>query len=358
VLTLFRRHLASCPHRHKGRSHRHCKCPLHAYGVLHGQKIRRALDVASWEAGQDRIRDWELGVVEEEIVTIAAAKQQFLDDAEARKLSRESLKKYRGLWKQLEAFATKRGFRYLKQLDLAALRDFRNAWTDGAISSKKKLERLRSIFRFAVQSNWIKQNPVVSMRPPKTTHPPTLPFSKDEVEKILWACDLYPDNGRFRKGTPARLKALVLLMRYSGLRIGDAVTLRADRIVDGKLFLYTQKTQVPVHCPLPKIVIDALDDVIPVADPYYFWTGKSDTRSITGNWQRRFQKLFTLANVKDAHPHRFRDTFSVELLIAGVPIEDVSILLGHSSVKITERAYAPWVQARQQRLEVAVKKAW
>ena len=59
-----------------------------------------------------------------------------------------------------------------------------------------------------------------------------------------------------------------------------------------------------------------------------------------------------------SHPHRFRDTFSVELLLAGVPIEDVSILLGHSSVRITERAYAPCVQARQQKLKLAVKNAW
>jgi integrase/recombinase XerD len=274
VLTVFRRHLKSCPH--SSRRERRCKCPLQVEGTLRGEKIRKALNVTSWEAAQDVVRDWELGVVAEAIVTIADAKKHFLEDAEARKLSRESLKKYRGLWKQIETFATKRGLRYLKQLDLPALRDFRNSWTDGAISSKKKLERLRSVFRFAVQSNWIKQNPVVSMRPPKTTHPPTLPFSKDEVEKILWACDLYPDNGRFRKGTPARLKALVLLMRYSGLRIGDAVTLRADRIVDSKLFLYTQKTQVPVHCPLPKIVIDALNDVIPVADPEQYQIAIAD----------------------------------------------------------------------------------
>ena len=75
------------------------------------------------------------------------------------------------------------------------------------------------------------------MRPPKVTHPPTLPFSKDEMDKILWACDLYPDTGMYRKGTPARLKALVLLMRHSGLRIGDAVTLRTDRIAENRLFL-------------------------------------------------------------------------------------------------------------------------
>jgi integrase len=65
-----------------------------------------------------------------------------------------------------------------------------------------------------------------------------------------------------------------------------------------------------------------------------------------------------LSGVQNAHAHRFRDTFSVELLIAGVPIEDVSILLGHSSVRISERAYAPWVQARQLKLEAAVRKAW
>ena len=39
-------------------------------------------------------------------------------------------------------------------------------------------------------------------------------------------------------------------------------------------------------------------------------------------------------------------------------MERVSILLGHSSVKITERHYAPWVQARQAQLEADVTRAW
>ena len=355
---LYRRHLEHCPHRGKGRAYRHCKCPLHVAGSLRGERIRKALDLTSWEAAQDRIRDWELGVVHEDAVTIADAKRRFLEDAEARKLSRESVKKYRGLLTQLEAFARGRGLRYLRQLDLQQLRDFRASWRDGAISSKKKFERLRSFFRFAHTSSWVKQNPVLLMKPPKVNQLPTLPFSKDEIEKILWACDLYPDNGRFRRGTPARLKALTLLMRHSGLRVGDAVTLERKRIKDGRLFLYTQKTKVPVCCPVPECVTDALDDVDPVSTDYYFWSGDSDKRSITGNWQRRFQKLFKLAGLDGAHPHRFRDTFAVELLLAGVPIDQVSILLGHSSVKITEKHYSPWVAARQEQLEAAVRKAW
>jgi len=48
----------------------------------------------------------------------------------------------------------------------------------------------------------------------------------------------------------------------------------------------------------------------------------------------------------------------VEMLLAGVPLDQVSMLLGHSSVKITEKHYAPWVRARQQQLEDSVRKAW
>jgi integrase len=61
--------------------------------------------------------------------------------------------------------------------------------------------------------------------------------------------------------------------------------------------------------------------------------------------------------VNDAHPHRFRDTFAVELLLNGVPIEQVSMLLGHSSIKVTEKHYAPWVQARQKQLEESLDRA-
>lgn len=53
-----------------------------------------------------------------------------------------------------------------------------------------------------------------------------------------------------------------------------------------------------------------------------------------------------------------RDTFAVECLLAGVDIKDVSELLGHSSIKITELHYSPWVKARQDRLSNSVRKSW
>jgi len=49
------------------------------------------------------------------------------------------------------------------------------------------------------------------------------------------------------KNSACRLRVLVLLLRYSGMRIGDEVELATDRLTGSKLSLYTQKTGVPVY---------------------------------------------------------------------------------------------------------------
>jgi integrase len=42
----------------------------------------------------------------------------------------------------------------------------------------------------------------------------------------------------------------------------------------------------------------------------------------------------------------------------GVSIETVSMLLGHSDIRITLRHYRPWVKSLQDHLEAEVQKAW
>ncbi len=117
-----------------------------------------------------------------------------------------------------------------------------------------------------------------------------------------------------------------------------------------------QKPGTPVYCPLPPFVIEALN-AIPEST-YFFWTGLSTPKTAAGIWQESLKRLFVLAGVPDGHAHRFQDTFSVELLLAGVPIERVSILLGHQSVRITEKHYAPWVRALQEQWEADVRRTW
>jgi integrase/recombinase XerD len=55
---------------------------------------------------------------------------------------------------------------------------------------------------------------------------------------------------------------------------------------------------------------------------------------------------------------RLRDTFAVDLLEKGVPLEEVSKLLGHESIKTTERHYSKWVKGRQDRLDKLVIGTW
>jgi integrase/recombinase XerD len=151
---------------------------------------------------------------------------------------------------------------------------------------------------------WIKVNPCEQVKPPKVDQAPTLPFTDEEYEKILKACDQLPDNYR-RVGGPnaKRMKALVLLLRYSGLRVGDAVMLERSRVKNGRLFLYTQKTGVPVHMPLPVFVVEALD-ACPNGNPdHFFWTGDSTLHTVTNKWRQRFSKLLHLAKVTDGDMH-------------------------------------------------------
>lgn len=136
------------------------------------------------------------------------------------------------------------------------------------------------------------------------------------------------------------------------------MSLPRERVSDGKLFLYTAKTGTAVWCPLPEDVIQSLDLVRGTSQKYFFWTGQGNLKSAVGDWQRSLQKLFVLAKVYDGHAHRFRHTFAVELLLAGVPMERVSMLLGHTSVRITEKYYAAWVRARQEQLEADVRRSW
>jgi len=253
------------------------------------------------------------------------------------------------------AFAGEIGVKFISQLTSESMLRFRASWTDSPISALKKLERLRSFFRFCAGMKWVDENPVGMLKPPKFHQKPTLPFTGEEFERILAAVEKYPTKNSFGYDNRARLRAFVLLLRYSGLRIRDAVCLRRDRIVDAKLMVYTQKTGQPVYVPLPPVVIESFEKS--GSGELLFWSGHGNPKSAVADWQRSLRRLFDLAGVEHGHAHRFRDTFAVSLLEKGVALETVAVLLGNT-IKIAEKHYAPWVRSRQIALEDAVRRSW
>jgi len=106
--------------------------------------------------------------------------------------------------------------------------------------------------------------------------------------------------------------------------------------------------------PLPQVVLDELEKL---PDPP-FWNRTGKITSAVGVWERTLKRLFEIAGIEGGHAHRLRDTFAVELLKKGTPLESVSVLLGHSSPAVTAKHYNPWVQSRQLLLEQFVRNTW
>lgn len=358
MLTTYRRHSASCPHAHKGRDHRTCKCTIWVQGTLEREPIRESLHTNVWARAQAIVHEWEAtGRRSEKLISIPDACKAFLDDCADRGLSQSSVDTYGKLTKKLEAFCEKRVIPSPVKLDLDLLSQFRSTWSKGNWTSLKKWEQLRCLCKFWLARGWIDTDPSAELKRPIAKQLPTLPFTREEVAKILEAVDKYPPDKHDRLNRE-RIRAFVLTLRFTGLRMSDTWSLHVDRVRDGKVMLYTAKTGVPVWLPLPTQLLSVLGKIDPNGLGYYFWSGTSDSHAAYNSWQRRLSRLFQIAEVENAHPHRFRDTFAVELLLAGVPMDRVSILLGHQSIRVTERHYSPWVRARQDQLEQDVQRVW
>jgi integrase/recombinase XerD len=343
VLHLYRRHLSTCGKRKRAAS---CSCPVWVQGRLHGQLMRKSLGIRNWESAQRIVREWEAGK-KAEVVSVDDAFTRYLTDCEARHLRAETLRKYRLLGRELRELF---GGRNIADIELGDLAEYRERWKLSGVTARKKIERLRAFFKFCVERGWIEKNPATLLKPPKTAARPSAPFTDDEIEKIMAAVEEFPDTPRGRRKL---IRAFVLLLRNSGLRLQDAVRLEMEQIRDGKLLLYTQKTGQAVWLPLPDAVLRELHGL----GKRPFWSGEGTIRTCMGNWQRTLARLFKRAGVQ-GFAHKFRHTFSVNLLAHGVSIEDVAVLLGHSDTRITQRHYAPWVKVRQERLEEAVRKTF
>jgi integrase/recombinase XerD len=369
---IYRRHKRSCPKRARKRRYWQCQCPCWVDFRKNGIRIHRSTNLTDFEKAREMEELWMQGAkeifdrgtpreekVEAKPITINEAWQKFLGQAKARKLSRTSIYKYDLLRRRMEEFAKRYGLYLLRDLSTDNLELFQGEWRSGDVTLSKTLERLKSFCRAAFLRKWIDENPALTLRGPKPKPRPTLPFTDDEMKRILAAVEKYRDKSRKTgQANALRLRVFVLVLRYTGMRLGDVSTLSTDRLIGNKIQLYTQKTGVPVYCVLPQFVADLLECLPKISDRYFFATGNSTTHTVNGIWQRTLQSLFKLAGIKNGFAHRFRDTFSVSLLLAGVSIEQVSILLGHSNIKVTQQHYNPWVRDRQVQLEADLQRAW
>jgi integrase/recombinase XerD len=145
------------------------------------------------------------------------------------------------------------------------------------------------------------------------------------------------------------------------LRVGDAVGFDPRALSNGdSLWIYTYQPQKQKRVDTPKLLEAYITDEMKkridkcawLSEGRPFWYGRGmDPTPLAQAVYERMQSIGARAGIADCRPHRLRDTFAVRALLRGMQLEDVSRLLGHASVKVTETYYAKWVGSRKRRLE-------
>jgi integrase/recombinase XerD len=311
--------------------------------------IRRSLDTRSWEGAQKTVREWEThGLSKADMPAIEEVSERFLTDLRTRGLSSDTIKKFELLTAELSSEFPKWK---IDRFTPDHLGKFRERWKVKPSTAAKKLERLRSFFKFALDRKWISDNPASALRAPKETTIEKKPYDMDELEKIAWAIPLFPSKGIYGEENRERIKAFISVLRWTGLRIRDVVQLKRGMVSETSITVRTHQNGKPVQLPVHPEMSAALLNM--KSGEYFFWSGSGNPKSCVGDWQRTFRRLGDIAGVH-IHAHRWRQTFATQLLSKGVAISEVAAILGNSP-HIIEKHYSQWISSRQDSLNAAVR---
>jgi site-specific recombinase XerD len=254
----------------------------------------------------------------------------------------ETKRRYKRVLRYFTEFCARGPLTYLDQVDIEAMdryapsRNKMKSWT-------KDVELLRQFFEFCRDRGWIPTNPARALKIPKLQEVNDVaPYSHDDIVKIIAACDEIGRSSYERR----RARAMVLLMRYAGLRISDVVTLSRAHIQRPYLVKRAVKNNKLIRVELPSAVFEALDRLPPPKaaakdNQRFFSSDTTGLRSLVKGAWRTMDAVFKRSGVAGAHPHRFRHTLASELLGKGGSIEKVAGILADSPVTI-RRYYAKW----------------
>ena len=305
MLNLYRRHTKKCPHRSKGQYFTKCSCPIWCDGEIAGKRYRRSLGARDWQRalrGLARFESSAEGMQAPANKSIEEAVEAFL--LAGRDLAPGTQRNYRRTLRCLENLAGQRRLRYVSELDVETLDDFRASRRINALTWTKELQILRHFLKFCGVRKWTDENPARLVEMPKNIKPaPREPYTRDEIIRILAACDRIGRNPYER----IRARAMALLLRYTGLRISDVATLEKERVRDGEIHLYTAKNGRPVRLLVPpelRAALDRLPRPRAAAEDckYFFWSGQGSRRCAIRNATRTLAAVLR-RRVSRTHRH-------------------------------------------------------
>ena len=356
MLTLQRRHSEKCPDRNKGPNHLKCRgrCPLRVCGTVDGKRVRESLKTRDLQRAARRITEIEDRTSNKPRKKISDAVTIFSDRFEQNSV--ETKRRYRRILRYFTEFCSSASLTYVNQVEFENM-DHYGPTRRRLKSWDKDVELLTQFFEFCRDRGWTAINPAKALKKSRRGEANDIvPYTRDEIISIIAACDQIGRSSYER----LRARAMVLLMRYAGLRISDVVTLSRDHIRGNYLEKRTIKNNKRIRVELPPVVLEALD-VLPTPkaaardNRRFFSNDSTGLRSLVKGAWRTMDAVFKRSMVQRAHPHRFRHTLASELLGKGGSIEEVAAILGDSPATIS-RYYAKWTPEYQGRQDALIRK--
>lgn len=182
----------------------------------------------------------------------------------------------------------------------------------------KKLSSLRSFLSFLESKNIkVKLQGANSVKAPQTL---PKPIATDNIFESL-------------KNADDESKLIVALIYSFGLRISELAGLKLEDITNTHITVKgkgDKQRQIPSNETINTLLENYLEQNRPII--YIFEKGEEPYTQ--RQLQYRIEKLFKQIGIK-ATPHQLRHSFASDLLNNGARINDISELLGHSSLKAT-----------------------
>ena len=235
---------------------------------------------------------------------------------------------------QMTDFLAKKG--KLEAIDVKAvdIDDFKDLlkkqrYTGKSIS--RKINSIKSFFRYVVNEGDLVNNPAEEVSHPKFEQQPPRVLSKLEYRALRDAC----------RGD-VRIFAIVELLLQTGMRISELASLQLTDIdlERNVIIVRAQNSRDTRKVPLNMAAKNSMQDYLqirPRAKEKTIFLTKTCRPFLVRNIRTAIDRYFRLAGIKDAKVNDLRHTFIVEQLKAGTPLVYVSQLVGHKRITTTEK---------------------
>ena len=371
ALTLYRRHVGSCVVAKSTISARNkrkamgCQCPIWMYGRTGNSVVPRQSTGLTDLAEAEAMRDALIAQSKNEAVHGSKLGDCIAKYLASRKheLGEKTYGQTKLLLGRLKNYCERQGVYFARELNVDLLETFKVDGLPNLADTSKStaVAKLRCFLRVAYQRGWIAESLKDKVTAYHAVYDQKEPYSDEAVALILnEALKLNGGTHGYAKH-PKTFRLLLELMLETGMRVGDSIRFDPAALVKGEhlwIYMFFMQKQKKTEKPKPveayitdrlKTAIDACEWLSPQR-PFFYGESKNPAY-LANEVYERMQTLGARCGVPDCRPHRLRDTFAVRKLLSGFQLDDVSRLLGHSSVKVTETYYAKWVSGRKLRLE-------